>query len=573
MSSPKSSNIGLFLTSFSLICSGLCCIVDEYILAQLSSNILGNPAQQWPLVIGLMLFATGVGAWMAQFVKEHLTLQAFITIELLLSFLGGYSPLIIMGAYSYAFVHFKLIFYAVSFLIGFLIGFEQPLIATINKKFVGFRSNISMTISLDVLGAAIGTFIWIKFLVGKVEIYHAAFMVTILNLSVALLTYFFLIRNSEFEAKRKWRTFVAIAVASIMGIFGLFYSDDFADVAEQQLYTGKIVHKESTPYQRIVMTKHAKTGDVMMFLNGGLQFCSRDENRYHENLVHPAMTFREQTKKGNEPLDILVLGGGDGMAVREIKKYKNIREITLVDLDPAVVKLAKENPLLVEINDSALIDKKVQILEPTILRSSSKEAVSQEMDQQDENGNYLLLTVDSVQVLHQDAYTFVEEIVSLGKKYDLIFIDFPDPRNESLGKLYSKYFFTRIKLLLKEGGFAAIQASSPVHANHAYLCVGKTMTAAGLQVLPYHDNVPSFNEWGWYLASREEEQYNMQRMAERLYGQDEFAVETSYLTPKKFFSNTIFGKDILKNAEDIEISTLSNPKVYHYYVHYGWKIQ
>ena len=98
----NNSRIGLFLTSFSLICSGLCCIVDEYILAQLSSNILGNPAQQWPLVIGLMLFATGVGAWLAQFVKEEKTLQAFITVELLLSFLGGYSPLIIMGAYAYA---------------------------------------------------------------------------------------------------------------------------------------------------------------------------------------------------------------------------------------------------------------------------------------------------------------------------------------------------------------------------------------------------------------------------------------------------------------------------------------
>lgn len=578
MSMEKSSNnnrIGLILTSFSLICSGLCCIVDEYILAQLSSNILGNPAQQWPLVIGLMLFATGVGAWIAQFVAEHRTLQAFITVELILSFLGGYSPLIIMGAYAYAFLHFKLIFYSISFIIGFLIGFEQPLIATINKRFVGFRSNISMTISLDVLGAALGTFIWIKFLIGKVEIYHAAFMVTILNLVVALLTYSFLVKNIEPENENKTssrKTLIWIAVASILGVTGMYFSSSFVDVAEQQLYTGKIIHKESSPYQRIVMTKHAKTGDVMMFLNGGLQFCSKDENRYHENLVHPAMKFRSITNVENLPLDILVLGGGDGMAVREIRKYKNINSITLVDLDPAVVDLAMHNPILLELNDSSLIGEKINIIHPDLPISSERETIYNSLNRKDEFGNVLLYVLDTVNILHQDAYNFVEDVVQLGEKYDVIFIDFPDPRNESLGKLYSKYFFTRINLLLKKGGFVAIQASSPIHANHAYLCVGKTMTAAGLKVLPYHDNIPSFNEWGWYLATREEERLNLLHLAEKLYPLDEFDVETSYLTPKKFFSNTIFGKDILENAEEIEISTLSNAKVYYYYVHYGWKV-
>lgn len=569
----NNSRIGLFLTSFSLICSGLCCIVDEYILAQLSSNILGNPAQQWPLVIGLMLFATGVGAWLAQFVKEENTLQAFITIELLLSFLGGYSPLIIMGAYAYAFLHFKLIFYCISFVIGLLIGFEQPLIATINKKFVGFRSNISMTISLDVLGAAIGTFIWIKFLIGKVEIYHAAFMVTILNLSVALFTYFFLINNTPTGNINKTKSLIWIGLASLMGLGGMYFSGNFADIAEQQLYTGQIIHKESTPYQRIVMTKHAKTGDVMMFLNGGLQFCSKDENRYHENLVHPAMKYRSITNIENTPIDILVLGGGDGMAVREVRKYKNINSITLVDLDPAVVNLATHNPILTALNDSSLIGDDIKVLNPKLPASQIEEAISMPLEQKDENGNSLLYIMDSVSILHEDAYTFVEEVVGLGKKYDVIFIDFPDPRNESLGKLYSKYFFSRVNLLLKKGGFVAIQSSSPVHANHAYLCIGKTMTAAGFDVLPYHDNIPSFNEWGWYLATRQEERLNLHHLAEKLYPLNEFDVETSYLTPKKFFSNTIFGKDIMQNAEEIEISTLSNPKVYHYYVHYGWKVQ
>ena len=265
------------------------------------------------------------------------------------------------------------------------------------------------------------------------------------------------------------------------------------------------------------MTKHAKTGDVMMFLNGGLQFCSKDENRYHENLVHPAMKYRSLTNIEKSPLDILVLGGGDGMAVREVRKYNNINSITLVDLDPAVVNLATQNPILTALNDSSLIGDDIKVLNPILPASQKNENILMPLDERDKNGNALLYIIDSVSILHEDAYTFVEEVVSLEKKYDVIFIDFPDPRNESLGKLYSKYFFSRVNLLLKRGGFVAIQSSSPVHANRAYLCVGKTMTAAGFDVLPYHDNIPSFNEWGWYLATRQEERLNLHHLAEKLY--------------------------------------------------------
>ena len=262
-----------------------------------------------------------------------------------------------------------------------------------------------------------------------------------------------------------------------------------------------------------------------------------------------------------------------GKAIREIRKYKNINSITLVDLDPAVVNLAKSNPILIELNDSSLLKNDVKILEAQLPEPEEKESIFMPMDEKDEDGTPLQYFTASVDILHEDAYNFVEDVVSLGKKYDLVFIDFPDPRNESLGKLYSKYFFSRVNLLLKPKGYVAIQASSPVHAYHAFVCVGKTMTAAGFNVLPYHDNIPSFNEWGWYLACKQEERLNLHHLAEKMYSLDEFEVETSYLTPKKFFANTVFGKDIIKDVGEIEISTLSNPKVYHYYVHYGWKIQ
>ena len=319
------------------------------------------------------------------------------------------------------------------------------------------------------------------------------------------------------------------------------------------------------------MTKNAKNDDVMLFLNGALQFSSRDEHRYHENLVHPPMTQRMMLAGKDAKFNVLVLGGGDGMAVREIKKYPQVENITLVDLDPAVVDLGKSNPEFIKMNDSSLMDANVHILDFDFKGQAQKEAIKMYSNERDEQGNYKLYTVDSVQVLHADAYTFVEQMVQQPIRYDVILIDFPDPRNESLGKLYSKYFFSRIQLLLKENGFVSIQSSSPVHAHKAYICVGKTMTAAGLNVLPYHDNVPSFNEWGWYVASRSIDNIDMKRMTERMNQLNEFPVETEYLTPQKFYSNTIFGKDVLTNVEDVEVSTLTNPVVYHYYVTYAWK--
>jgi len=252
----KSPNWGVVLSSFCLFSSGLACIVDEYILAQVSSNILGNPAEQWPVVIGLMLLATGIGVWCAQFIPAEKAITAFITIEVLLSLIGSFSPLIVMTAYAYMLIHFKLVFYLTSFTLGFLIGFEQPLIAVINQRFVGFRSNITMTLSLDAFGVAVGTILWVKCMVGVIPLQYASFMVGSLNLLVAILTY--------------------------------LYLKNIIATAEQQLFTGKVIHSEDTRYQHVVLTKHPKTSHVMLFLNSGLQFCSADEERYHENLVHPA---------------------------------------------------------------------------------------------------------------------------------------------------------------------------------------------------------------------------------------------------------------------------------------------
>jgi spermidine synthase len=82
-----------------------------------------------------------------------------------------------------------------------------------------------------------------------------------------------------------------------------------------RFYQDRIVFTAASPYQRIVVTQGRKGAGHRLFLNGNLQFAERDEYRYHEALVHPPWPPTARPRK------VAVLGGGDGMAVREILKY------------------------------------------------------------------------------------------------------------------------------------------------------------------------------------------------------------------------------------------------------------
>ncbi len=216
-----------------------------------------------------------------------------------------------------------------------------------------------------------------------------------------------------------------------------------------------VIFAKSTPYQRIVLTqaKH----HFQLFLNGNLQFSSADEYRYHEALVHPAMSLAQEARR------VLVLGGGDGLAVREILKYAQVSEIVLVDLDSEMTRLAVQNIALRTLNEGSLLSPRVH-------------------------------------VVNADAFVWL----GAGKDlFDVAFVDFPDPHNFSLGKLYSRYFYSLLLRRLDPAGVAAVQTTSPLMARRSFWCISRTLEAAGFHVLPYHALVPSFGEWGFALASRQ----------------------------------------------------------------------
>ena len=120
----------------------------------------------------------------------------------------------------------------------------------------------------------------------------------------------------------------------------------FVTFLENQLYQDEILLAEDTPYQRLVVTRWRQ--DVRLYLNGHLQFSSVDEYRYHEALVHPAMCLAERRA------NILILGGGDGLAAREVLKHEGVERIDLVDIDPAVTGLFRDHPMLSRLNRGSL---------------------------------------------------------------------------------------------------------------------------------------------------------------------------------------------------------------------------
>ncbi len=251
----------------------------------------------------------------------------------------------------------------------------------------------------------------------------------------------------------------------------------------------------------MVLTKD--NDDVRLYLDGGLQFSSIDEHRYHEVLVHIPMAQAQSHHK------VLVLGGGDGLVVRELLKYKDIREITLVDLDPAVVELANSNPHLLALNKGSLMN-------------------------------------DKVEVIHQDAFEYLEHNKSV---YDVIIVDLPDPNNESLNKLYTKEFYSLNRNHLKEAGAMMVQATSPVFAREVYWTISNTIRATGLHIENFHVDVPSFGNWGFVLASRKEIQANQMMIKPK----------TAYLTTELVESLTYFGEDEGPDGVTKQVNTLIDP--------------
>ncbi|MBB5203580.1 spermidine synthase [Inhella inkyongensis] len=445
------------LLLFSVFLIAACGLAYELAAGALASYLLGDSVLQFSTVIGSYLFALGIGSYLSRFVERQLVAQ-FLRIELLVAVLGGLLPMGLFAAHSLlppgSETAFRVLLYALVLLVGSLVGLEIPLVMRILKTHApgeraSLRELVSQVLTFDYLGALLVALAFPLLLVPQLGLVRTGLFFGMLNWAVALWALWMFRR----ELRALWAHTLAcgVALAVLLGAWG--GAERLSTWAEQRFYGEPIVLQQSSPYQRVVVTQ-GRTG-VKLHLNGNLQFHERDEYRYHEALVHPALAAH------GAPRHVLVLGGGDGLAVREILRYPGIESITLVELDPAVTRLAK-SPVLTRLNGDALRHPKVR-------------------------------------VVHADAYAWLETQARPGG-YDVVIADFPDPSNHALAKLYSTSFYQRVLEHLSASGFLVVQSTSPLIARHSFWTVVDTLEAVGLQTTPYHANVPSFGEWGFVLA-------------------------------------------------------------------------
>ena len=502
----------VFLSVFLIAACGL---VYELVAGALASYLLGDSVTQFSTVIGAYLSALGLGAYLSRYFDERDLARRFVDVELAVALCGGASAPILFLSFGRV-GWFRLALYLIVVLVGTLVGLEVPLLLRILRRRLAFKELVARVLSVDYLGALVGSILFPILLVPRLGLVRTSLFFGLVNAGVGLWTTFLL--GAELDAaagagpgqanarrvRVALRVRCAVVIALLLG--ALAGADRLTTLAEEGMYSDDIVYARQTPYQRIVMTRGR--GSFQLFLDGNLQFSSADEYRYHEALVHPVFAATQQHA------EVLVLGGGDGLAVREILRYPDVAHVTLVDLDPAMTDLAHKLAPVRALNGDSL-------------------------------------AAPRVQVVNADAMAWLAD-ADPARRFDVVIADFPDPNNFSLGKLYTTRLYALVRRHLAPGGAFVVQSTSPLFARTSFWCIATTMEHAGFSVRPYHAFVPSFGEWGYVLARLEP-----------------FAVPTRTLPGLRFVSDetlpTLFALAPDMQRVPAEVNRLDNQVLVQYY--------
>lgn len=434
------------LLFLSVLLIAACGLIYELVAGTLASYLLGDSVFQFSTVIGTYLFAMGIGSFLSRFLHRGLV-DRFISIELMVGLVGGFSSSILFLAFAET-TGFRLVLYIVVIAVGALVGLEIPLLMRILQDKLQFRELVAHVLTFDYLGALFASLAFPLLLVPHLGLVRSALLFGIVNAAVALWsTWLFRAQLLRPIVLRAMSAAVLLALAG-----GMFASEWITSAADTNLYADQVIFSKDTHYQKIVLTRWKD--DLRLFLSSHLQFSSRDEYRYHEALVHPGLSSVAGARH------VLVLGGGDGLALREILKYPAVEQITLVDLDPEMTGLFATHPMLTKLNGGSLRNSRVR-------------------------------------VINADAFVWLDEHADF---FDFVVVDFPDPTNYSLGKLYTTAFYRLLAKHVSAHGRIVVQSTSPLFARQSFWCIDATLRKAGLITAPYHLYVPSFGEWGFVLA-------------------------------------------------------------------------
>ncbi|MGL5717410.1 MAG: polyamine aminopropyltransferase [Paraclostridium sp.] len=484
-----------------LIISG-CSIIYELLISAVGSYLLGDSIKQFSITIGLYMCAMGLGSHLSKYVKKNL-FDFFVFVEITVGILGGISSLVLFLSNIYI-ISNEVVMYIQIILIGTLVGLEIPILTRIiEENCDNLRVTLSNVFSFDYIGGLIGSLAFPLLLLPKLGYFATSFLVGCINIVISII----IIHNYKDYIKNIKAFKIVAYIAVVFMFFGIIFSENVSRSIENSLYRDRVVLSTQTPYQKVVMTRHKD--DVRLYLNGNIQFSSKDEYRYHEALTHIPMSV------SNNKENVLILGGGDGMVVRELLKYEEVKNVTLVDIDKDMVDICRTNSLVSDINKNSLSN-------------------------------------DKVDLVYEDAFEFLENTKEI---YDVIIVDLPDPNNDSLNKLYTNIFYRLCGNVLAENGVMTVQSTSPYYAKEAFWCINKTLQSEGFKTYPYHVQVPSFGDWGFNLVSKQNIDIN----------NIEIDVDTRFLNEDSIESMFNFSKDEVVDINSIDNNTLSHPKLIQYY--------
>ncbi|MCU4675162.1 polyamine aminopropyltransferase [Catenovulum sp. 2E275] len=472
-----------------------CGLIYEYLLSHYAGRVLGAVEHAIYTTIGLMIVFMGLGSFAARKIKNAYT--GFAWLESIIALIGCSAVLMIAAMVGFSFSLPQLLAdtygipadalprggfmqgiyqfsryspYIFAAILGLFIGMEIPLIARVREHLYQrhLTHNAGTIYGADYIGAGVGAAIWVLWMM-TLEINQAAVLTASLNWIAGLIVLIVFWPHIGFKKVLAVFHFILLAIILMLAKSGDRWMQNFTDM----LYLDKAVYQTQTQFQQVVLTERYLGAEipsvVNLFLNGRLQFSSADEHIYHEMLVHPAMAAAARQKH------ILVIGGGDSLAVREILKWQP-DSIELIDLDDQVVDLFTHPQAH---------------LKPRLAKRIENITGSA----------FLNPTVD---IKIDDAFNAVDKLLADGKNYDVIIVDLPDPNHPDLNKLYTNYFYLRLNQLLNADGALVIQSTSPYHARKAFIAIGKTLKQAGFSsVEQYHQNVPSFGEWGWTIGVKQ----------------------------------------------------------------------
>jgi spermidine synthase len=425
-------------------------LVFELLAGTVASYLMGESVLQFATVTGAFLTAMGVGAWLTRHVESHLA-RRFVDCQLATAVVGGLSSPLLFVAFAHSGL-FRVVLYGTVSATGVFVGAQLPLLLRLLARRLTVRDLIARILTVDYAGALVGSLLFALVLLPRLGMMASGILSGVASAACALASTW--IFASSLESTRPLRIRATVVFASLACAAGL--SRVWVGAADDTLFSDPVIFATQTAYQRIVVTRGH--GGVNLFLDGNLQFAAADEYRYHEALVHPAFAAAKRHAR------VLVLGGGDGLATREILRYPDVESVTLVDLDKAMTDLCRTLPVLRELNEGSL-------------------------------------DAPRVHVVNDDAMVWLAESADEPRLFDVVIVDFPDPNNFALGKLYTTRFYRLLRARMSDDAVAVVQSTSPLAARRSFWCIASTIESAGFVTRPYHAHVPSFGEWGYVLAT------------------------------------------------------------------------